>query len=100
MKNPIVRVHAWMKRHEWADILRSIAKGDRVFVWHGYMREVPYPDGKCALRVRVGKKTKLVRGRIELESDGWDDLGDYYSLYFYPNKPRVLTKRLYAWMYE
>lgn len=56
------------------------------------MRNMPWPTGRCALRVKVGKKRKLVLGTLSEEYEGFDEGGESYSLIFTPLRPRVLSR--------
>lgn len=74
----------------WKSIHAIIASGDGVGVWSGRHREKPnWHIGKCSLRVKVGKKRKLVKGRLKERYEGFDDCGEIYSIEFIPSKPRV-----------
>lgn len=104
MNCSIVRPMSWGKLDSatWAHIIDNIAKGESFGIWHGRWCERPptWVEGKCALRVKVGKKRKLVRGTLTLEYEGFDEGGETYSLVFTPTKPRILTKRLHSALYE
>lgn len=76
----------------WAQILLLISRGESFGIWNGRFREMPWPTGRCALRVKVGKKRKLVLGTLSEEYEGFDGGGEIYSLIFTPNRPRVFSR--------
>lgn len=104
--HPIVKiVCGWrtLDSDAWALIRHSIAKGETIGVWNGYWRDRPEKvvEGKCSLKVKVGKRWKLVRGVITLDSHGHDGDGqDYCRLLFHPNKPRILSRKLHPAVYQ
>ena len=73
-------------------VIDLISQGKSFDIWCGYHKDIPWADGKCSLRVKVGKKRKLVSERIETHRNGWDDSGDYYALEFTPSHARKLRK--------
>lgn len=91
MARCIVRPRGKLSRETWEMILDDIKKGQTFDIWSGSFSEIPnkWADGKCSLRVKVGKKRKLVCGKIALRADGFDDEGtDCYLIEFTPNRPR------------
>lgn len=85
----------------WAHIINHIARGETFSLWSGYFYERPnWREGVVSLRVKVGKKRKLVRGRLWLDSNGHDAEDELYSFEFKPIKPRILTRHLHPALYE
>lgn len=74
----------------WKRIHGILARGEAVGLWNGRHRDTPsWAIGKCSLRVKVGKKRKLVKGYLTHNYEGFDDGGESYSIDFTPNRPRV-----------
>ena len=96
MKDQIVSIKTgWgnLDATTWKTIHSLIAKGESFGIWNGRHRDMPgWRMEKCSLRVKVGKKRKLVKGRLEERYEGFDDGGETYSIEFFPSKPRVLGK--------
>ena len=68
-----------------------VLAGERVTLWYGqwYASNRPYDmdhwvEGKASMRIKVGKKRKLVTGRLQFNSEGRDE----YSWTFVPNRAR------------
>lgn len=77
----------------WKRILSYLAKGESIGIWYGRRRDMPkWNTGKCSLRVKVGKKRKLVKGQLSETYEGFDDGGETYGFEFAPNKPRSFIK--------
>lgn len=100
----IVRIHnGWgeLSSDTWAVIHHCIARGESFGIWNGYWNQAPdIKTGRCRLKVKVGKRRKLIAGTITLEYEGrGSDDGETYSYRFHP-KPRVLTRNLHSRLYE
>ncbi len=85
----IISLKSWgtLDSEKWAIIHEYIAKGEEFGVWNGLFRDIPWVSGKCSLKVKVGKKRKLVKGILTLCGGRCD----YYGLIFTP-RARKLTK--------
>lgn len=101
-KTLIIRIaNGWGDLHtreDWLPILDYIAAGTAFGVWNGTLNDCPkgWQEGmRVALRVKVGKKRKLVRGRIHFEFDYCDrhNFKDYYRCLFTPTRARNLRHR-------
>lgn len=90
MNAPIVTVRSWgqLCPKTWTYIHECIAKGKSFRIWCGNFHEIPWPTGKCSLKVKVGKKRKLVRGHLNQHSEGRED----YVLVFTPTRARILKQ--------
>lgn len=101
----IVRVvNGWgsLTRSAIDRILDLLEQGEEVSIWNGYHFEMPknWVDGPCSLKLRVGKRKRLIKGRITTLSDGWDDGGDNYNIVFRPNQPKVFKNRVISKVME
>jgi hypothetical protein len=90
----IVNFRSWGKidSKTWDYILEQLMNGKPVGIWSGHYPDIPkdWVIGKCSLRVKVGKKRKLVCGRIAIWADGYDDVGDCYVIEFTPSRIREM----------
>jgi len=86
----IVKPKSWgiLNKETWANIRAALISDGYVSIWYGLYHEIPktWAEGKVSLFLKVGKKRKLIPGRLSLESSGFDDNGDWYNLIFTCNK--------------
>jgi len=74
-------------KEDKADVARRALAGEPILLWSGehYQTPATWVEGKACLRIKVGKHRKIVKGRLEFDSDGRDN----YSFTFYPHRARV-----------
>lgn len=76
-----------------SDLLCSIAKGEEIMVWCGRHNETPktWVSGPATLIIKVGRKKRMIRGKLREGYEGHGDDGETYSFYFTANSKRVFS---------
>ena len=99
MAHQIVNLSSWgeMDKSDWMIVYEYLSSG-KEFVIKSFSSndEYKWNDGKASLKIKDGKKRKLIPGRIWLEECGFDDESGItkYVTVFQPNKP--LSRNLHS----
>jgi hypothetical protein len=90
----IISMNSWgqMNPSKWEVIREKIANGETFEVQRDTFENIKAIDGKASLKIKVGKKRKLVTGKIKLESIGMSLNGEQnVAAMFTPNNPRTFS---------
>lgn len=69
------------------DVLFFISKGLEFSIWCGAYSEKPnWKGGPVSLKLTVGKRKRLVRGKLRLSYEGSTNTGFLYSYTFLPTR--------------